>query len=58
MIDLIVINKQLNMKRLIIVIIITMVVVMIATVAGMNFAHKKASETYIKQLDSQVSKVE
>ncbi len=58
MIDLIVINRQLNMKRLIIAIIITMVVVMISTVAGMNFAHKKVSKAYIKQLDSQVSKVE
>lgn len=58
MVDLIVINRQLNIKKLIIVIVIMSIAVAAATIEGMNLARKNFSVAYIEELDNQVAEVE
>lgn len=58
MVDLIVINRQLNIKKLIIVIVIMSIAVAAATIEGMNLARRNFSVAYIEELDNQVAEVE
>lgn len=58
MIDLIITNNQLNMKKIVIIIVVLILTITISTIAGIELANKHLSEKYIEELDSQIAKVE
>ena len=58
MIDLVVVEKRINIKKIIVVSIVVILVVIIATVSGIELASKQVSKKYINELDTQIAKVE
>ena len=58
MYDLVVIKRKLNMKKVIAVAIITVIVVVLATILGMNVAQEEYNRKYAKEVEEQIAKKE
>lgn len=58
MIDLIITNKQLNIKKSVIIIVVLILTITISTIAGIELANKHSREKYMEELNSQIAKVE